>query len=129
MSSRGATVLYLALTGMMSGLCGAAYSAAPTVLEEVVVTASRLRLEDVRESPIAVAVVQEEALDEFNLLTMQDIANIIPSVDISTSRQGELRIRGIGSGGDVGFDSSVSLVIDDIPFSRGAWVNPAYFDV
>jgi len=98
-------------------------------LEEVVVTASRLRQEDVKESPIAVAVVQGETLDELNLLQMEDISKIIPSVEVFTDRQGELRIRGIGSGGDVGFDSSVSLVVDDIPFSRGAWVNPAYFDV
>jgi outer membrane receptor protein involved in Fe transport len=117
------------MTCVMSGFPAAAYPAATDLLEEIVVTASRLRLEDVKESPIAVAVVQEERLDEFNLLTMEDISSIIPSVDITTSRQGDLRIRGIGSGGDVGFDSSVSLVIDGITFSRGAWVNPAYFDV
>lgn len=99
------------------------------VIEEIVVTSSRLRTESLQESPVTVAVLNGEDLDSLNLLNLEDISHVVPSVELNPGRSDALFIRGIGSGGDTGFDQSVSIVVDDIPFSRGRWLNPGYLDV
>ncbi len=99
------------------------------VIEEIVVTSSRLRTESLQESPVTVAVLNGEDLNALNLLNLEDISHVVPSVELNSGRSDALYIRGIGSGGDTGFDQSVGIVIDDIPFSRGRWLNPGYLDV
>lgn len=99
------------------------------VIEEVVVTSSRLRTESLQDSPVTVAVLRGEDLESLNLLNLKDISQAVPSIELNPGRSDGLYIRGIGSGGDTGFDQSVGIVIDDIPFSRGRWLNPGYLDV
>ncbi len=99
------------------------------VVEEIVVISSRLRTESLQDSPLTVSVLQGEELTNLNLLSLEDISRVVPSVEMNPGRSDALFIRGIGSGGDTGFDQSVGIVVDDVPFSRGRWLNPAYLDV
>jgi outer membrane receptor protein involved in Fe transport len=99
------------------------------VVEEIVVTSTRLRTESLQDSPVVVAVLRGDELANLNLLSLEDISHIVPSVELDPGRSDGLYIRGVGSGGDTGFDQSVGIVVDDIPFSRGRWLNPAYLDV
>jgi iron complex outermembrane receptor protein len=112
---------------MAAGMSGAAF-AAEGAIEEIVVTA-RLREESLQDSPIAVTAMSGESLDRMNLANLEDIAQTTPSLYLNPGRSDGLFIRGIGSGGDTGFDQSVGIVIDDVPFSRGRWLTQAYFDV
>lgn len=120
--------LCAALAALISGSPAPAFAQAG-VIEEIVVTSSRLRVESLQDSPVAVAVLQGEDLDSLNLRSLKDISQIVPSLELNPGRSDALFIRGVGSGGDTGFDQSVGIVIDDVPFSRGRWLNPAYFDV
>lgn len=113
---------------LLAGLMAPAW-AQEGVIEEVVVTSTRLRTESLQDSPVAVAVLQGEELVNLNLLSLEDISHIVPSVELDPGRSDALYIRGIGSGGDTGFDQSVGIVVDDVPFSRGRWLNPGYLDV
>ncbi len=97
-------------------------------MEEIVVTA-RLREESLQDSPVAVSAISGESLDRMNLANLEDIAQSTTGLYLNPGRSDGLFIRGVGSGGDTGFDQSVGIVIDDIPFSRGRWLTQAYFDV
>jgi iron complex outermembrane recepter protein len=114
--------------------CACAFSipgegfAAEGIIEEIVVTA-RLRAESLQDAPVAVTAITGDTLQRLNLVNLADISQITPGVLLRPGRSDALFIRGVGSGGDTGFDQSVSIVIDEIPFSRGRWLNQAYFDV
>jgi iron complex outermembrane recepter protein len=124
-----ATVVVWGLLAVIATGHPPAAAAQAGVIEEILVTTSRLRTESLQDSPVAVAVVQGDQLASLNLLNLRDISQIVPSLELNPGRSDALFIRGIGSGGDTGFDQSVGIVIDDVPFSRGRWLNPAYFDV
>jgi outer membrane receptor protein involved in Fe transport len=104
-------------------------AAAEQIVEEVLVVGSRLRAESLEDAPVAVAVVDGEALDDLNLTELQDISQMAASINLNPGRSDSLSIRGIGAGGDTGFDQSVGIVIDDVPFSRGRWTTSGMFDV
>lgn len=119
----GAGLLFATALAPVPALAEAGY------VEEVVVTSTRLRTESLQDSPLSVSVLQGDELTDLNLLSLEDISHVVPSVELNPGRSDALFIRGIGSGGDTGFDQSVGIVVDDIPFSRGRWLNPAYLDV
>ncbi len=102
---------------------------AEVAMEEITVVGSRMRAESLEDAPVAVSVVDSETLDDLNLTELQDISQMISSINLNPGRSDALSIRGIGAGGDTGFDQSVGIVIDDIPFSRGRWTTSGMFDV
>lgn len=99
-----------------------------SAIDEIVVTA-RLRQESLQDSPIAVTAVGEEQIRRYNLHTMQDISATVPNVVINPGRTDSLFIRGIGSGGDTGFDQAVGIVVDDVFYSRGRWATQGFLDM
>lgn len=101
---------------------------AQAAIDEIVVTA-RLRDESLQDSPMAVTAVSEEQIRRYNLNTMQDIGATVPNVIINPGRTDGLFIRGIGSGGDTGFDQAVGIVVDDVFFSRGRWATQGFLDM
>jgi iron complex outermembrane recepter protein len=119
----------LAVLALIATPLSAPSFAQSDAIEEIVVTSSRLRVESLQEAPVSVTVLQGDDLADLNLFNLKDISQIVPSLELNPGRSDTLFIRGIGSGGDTGFDQSVGIVIDDVPFSRGRWLSPAYFDV
>lgn len=103
-------------------------SFAQAAIDEIVVTA-RLRQESLQDAPIAVTAVNEEQIRRYNLHTLQDISATTPNVEVAAGRTDGLFIRGIGSGGDTGFDQAVGIVIDDVFFNRGRWITQGFLDM
>lgn len=71
-------------------------TASGLALEEVVVTVSR-RAESVQDVPASVAPLSSSLIRELNILTMRDVANLIPNIVAKTPEK--LSIRGIAAAG------------------------------
>ena len=99
----------------------AAGDATPTSLDTVTVTAQH-RVENVQRIPLAVSVVDGEALRSIHATDVRDLATLVPSVTFSAGnelRNNSIRIRGVGT--DVfstGVEPSVSTVIDGVVMQR-----------
>src|SRR5437879_6006567 len=80
-------------------------TAAPTGLEEVIVTAER-RVENLQDVPITIQALTSETLAELNVQNVDDFIKFLPNVTQSTNGpgQGEIFMRGlsIGGGGNQG---------------------------
>ncbi len=99
------------------------------LLEEIVVTA-RKREENVQEVPISAEVISKQTLAHFNLNTLQDAAQITPSIHVNSSGSGgQLFIRGTGSGSSQQFDQSVGTFVDDIYHGRTRIADAAFLDL
>ena len=98
--------------------CTASY-AATSGLEEVVVTAQK-RVENLQDTPVAVAVVGGEQIEKLNLDDIGAIAASQPSLVYNeVGGEAQLYIRGIGSNlFSVGVDQSVATHIDGIYAAR-----------
>ncbi|HEY0504977.1 MAG TPA: TonB-dependent receptor [Lysobacter sp.] len=95
--------------------------ASATSLDTVTVTAQH-RVENVQRIPLAVSVVDGEALRSIHATDVRDLATLVPSVTFSAGnelRNNSIRIRGVGT--DVfstGVEPSVSTVIDGVVMQR-----------
>ncbi|WP_084197458.1 TonB-dependent receptor [Solimonas soli] len=90
----------------------------------VVVTATR-RSQSLDQVPIAVSEVSGETLEQSVLRDTQALQMQVPSLVVTVSGSENagsvIRIRGIGtSGGNVGFESSVGVFVDDVYLSRSS---------
>ena len=98
-------------------------------LEEIVVTAQK-RTENLQNVPIAVQVINGQALNEQNYNNFAEVTQITPAVHISTGEaNNELYIRGIGSGDQVSFDQSVAIFNDDIYNGRSRLSGATFLDL
>jgi len=95
--------------------------ATATSLDTVTVTAQH-RVENVQRIPLAVSVVDGEALRSIHATDVRDLATLVPSLTFSAGnelRNNSIRIRGVGT--DVfstGVEPSVSTVIDGVVMQR-----------
>ena len=95
--------------------------ATATSLDTVTVTAQH-RVENVQRIPLAVSVVDGEALHSIHATDVRDLATLVPSLTFSAGnelRNNSIRIRGVGT--DVfstGVEPSVSTVIDGVVMQR-----------
>jgi iron complex outermembrane receptor protein len=87
-------------------------------LEEVIVTAQKKaeRLEDV---PVSMTVVNTDALVEKNQVSLADYYASIPGLTIAPTGFGNntVSIRGLSTGADPFVNPTVSIMVDDVPFS------------
>jgi iron complex outermembrane receptor protein len=100
-------------------------------LQEVVVTAQK-RAEDVQKVPISIQVIDSQYLQDQNRDTLETLTQTVPGVHISSNAgQGgaDMFIRGIGSGPNPFFESSVATFIDDIYLGRGRASAATFVDV
>ena len=92
-------------------------------LEEIVVTAQK-REQNVKDIPVALSVIGENKLENYDVKTFDDVARISPalSIDQGLAPSGNtIRMRGVGTVAfSIAADPSVSVVIDDMPFIRQA---------
>ena len=117
----------LPLRTVIAGVLAGASSqgvAQPPALEEIIVTAERHETA-LQKTPISIAVVTADTMEIKGLETLEDVATVIPNLDIKASRgRGDTiptyQIRGLStSGGGVG-ERAAALYIDGI-YNRTRW--------
>ena len=105
---------------------------AESFIEEVVVTA-RKREESALDTPVSVTVLSGEDIDVYNTRGLVQLTARVPGLAIENGgggfAGGDMTIRGIGRTAlDYGLDSSVTLWIDGMAFSRGHMTSTGLFD-
>ncbi|MBB3046975.1 outer membrane receptor protein involved in Fe transport [Litorivivens lipolytica] len=89
-----------------------------TALEEVIVTARR-RAENIQETPIAVSALSGDDLRERGLGNVQDLAKVVPSLEVMKNRSSAIFIRGVGERtGFARVDPAVGVYLDDLFLPR-----------
>ena len=91
------------------------------IFEEVVVTATK-RETTLQEIPVAVSVTSAETIDQAQILDVQDLQSVVPSLRITqlqTTADTNFVIRGFGNGANnPGIEPSVGVFIDGVYRSR-----------
>jgi iron complex outermembrane recepter protein len=115
---KGSAVLLISLA-LEPGAIAQQSATAPDALEEIIVTA-QLRKEDLQSVPVSAQVIGGQLLIEQNRNSLDDLTQTVPGVHVGGGGDfsDSLFIRGIGSGGNPGFDQSVATFIDDVYFGR-----------
>lgn len=96
---------------------------------DIIVTAQRKeqRLQDV---PVSVQVTTGEQISRSGVTDIASIASRLPSVQIGTGVQSNnIRIRGVGSGLNSGFEQSVGTFVDGVYRPRSRTIQAELFDV
>ena len=93
------------------------------VLEEVLVTSARRREENLQDVPIAVSMLTEDMLQDFNVIDLGDVSRIVPNSVISAGRGSNTTIiayvRGVGQNDPLwGFEPGVGVYMDDVFIAR-----------
>ncbi len=106
---------------VMLALTGAEALAQSGVLEEVIVTATK-RAESLQDVPVTVNAISETTLQEAGVVDLADIAQLVPSLTVSTNLSPfatGIRIRGIGtSQNSIALEASVAFVVDGVYMGR-----------
>jgi outer membrane receptor protein involved in Fe transport len=99
-------------------------------LDEVIVTAQKVQ-QSLRDVPASVTAISGEALKESKIVGPNDLNGHVPNAQLRVGPfAGEIRIRGYGTPAtNVGFESSVGTVIDDVYYGRVGFVNTLMFDL
>lgn len=99
---------------------------------DIIVTA-RKRDETLQTVPVAVTAIGGDALTQNLASDLTKVAELAPQVSIGEGGSGTgavISIRGISSSSsDAGFDQSVLVELDGVPFSRGSIIGTRLFDV
>ena len=99
------------------------------VLEEIIVTAQK-RQESLQDVPISVVAITAEGMRDANIEDMADIAAFTPNLSVySHPPFTSLRVRGLGSPFDKGFEHSAGLFLDGVYVGRLAFLDAAFLDV
>ena len=121
----GALALSLALCSVSQSAraADAADSTAAGTLEEVVVTANK-RAENLQEVPLAVSVINENALQASGVQQFQDLGKVAPSLTIRPAEHpvnSNISLRGVGTFAfGIGVESSVAVLVDEVPLAFSA---------
>jgi len=119
---------------VLGGLCGASLISAsawaadddqaatdtPGKLQTVVVTAQK-RAESIKDVPLAVEVLDAEALSSQGLVKLSDYFAQVPGLSVTQSYMSStIVIRGIGTDSGIGVRPTAGVVIDDVPYGSAA---------
>jgi len=100
-------------------------------LEEIVVTAQK-REQSLGDVPVVVNVLSREAIEEYNIDDLFELANFVPGVVFSRAPDDglALTIRGLGTPARTqSFDQSVALFMDNMFVGKGRMYSAAFFDI
>lgn len=98
-------------------------------LEEIIVTAQK-RSESLQDVPISVNTVNGEKLSDAGIESVNDLTSYVPNLHTTeTAISTQLRVRGIGSGNDQGFEQSVGQYIDGIYYGRAQLIRAPFLDL
>jgi Outer membrane receptor proteins, mostly Fe transport len=97
---------------------------------EIIVTAQK-RDETLHDVPVTVSVLTENLIREQNIASLADAARLLPNVKIDTISFGIApQMRGFSTDPlYAGYEQAVGLVIDGVPYTRGAYFGGALFDI
>jgi outer membrane receptor protein involved in Fe transport len=99
------------------------------VLEEVVVTAQK-RMESSQDVPISLVALGGDKLRDAGIQKIDDLTAYVPNIHMTeTGISTQLRIRGIGSGNNQGFEQSVGQYIDGIYYGRAQLIRAPFLDL
>jgi len=102
---------------------------ASSTLDDIIVTAQK-KQESLQNVPISVDVVGGETLDRLSLSNFDELSGKIPNFSVRKSGSTSLiSIRGIGSGGDRGFEQSVGMFVDGVFAGRDQQFAVPFFDL
>ncbi|HKP79108.1 MAG TPA: TonB-dependent receptor [Phenylobacterium sp.] len=93
-----------------------------TALEEVIVTAQK-RAENLQNVPIAVTVVQADALSAAGVSQVSELSMLTPGLTITSSGSHFIlpRIRGVGqAGGNISLENPVAIYVDGVYYASAA---------
>ena len=111
----------LALAGLTSGQVQAQVEQdADKVIDQIIVTASKRAL-TLQETPIAVAVVTKEAIEQTQVFDIADLQALVPTLKVGTATRTTnqtFNIRGFGSSSALGTEPSVGVFVDGVFRSR-----------
>ena len=111
----------LALAGLTSGQVQAQVEQdADKVIDQIIVTASKRAL-TLQETPIAVAVVTKEAIEQTQVFDIADLQALVPTLKVGTATRTTnqtFNIRGFGSSSALGTEPSVGVFVDGVFSSR-----------
>lgn len=99
-------------------------------LAEIVVTATK-RSESLQDVGMSIAAVDGRLIDERGIERLSQIADFIPNVSIAPSDEParNISIRGLGSGNNRGFETSVGLFLDGAYLGRELFLTDAFYDL
>lgn len=119
-------LLWLAAAAMPSSVLAAEAES----LDTIIVTAQK-REQKLQDVPLAISVVDREALERARALDLRDAARLAPNVSIQ--RQGAIDtvfVRGIGGGGrNIGFTTRAGVYVDGVYAGQFAAVNQDALDI
>ncbi|MBD2860249.1 TonB-dependent receptor [Spongiibacter sp. KMU-158] len=122
----------LALVALLFSGCYSQWLyAEPRVIEEVIVTANK-KAESAQDVPLSISVVSADFINDAGMSDVGEITRYIPNVsfDASLALYTSITIRGFGTPPlGVGFEPSIGLVIDDVPYGRSTFAQDAVFDI
>ncbi len=114
---------------MLAAALGGPAIAQETVLEEIIVTATK-RAEDIKDIPMSVEVVSGEAVSDYRMVTLEDLSATIPNFVVAEGiTNNNVAMRGVGSLGDRGFESPVTLFVDNVYNPRTRQYRLPFMDV
>lgn len=89
-----------------------------TRLDEIIVTAQK-REESIQDVPLSITHVSGDMIEEQQISALEDLSKFAANTKISnTAGKDYIYMRGLGSGGNRGFEQSVGVFLDGIHFGR-----------
>jgi len=123
-NSRRPLALAVMLTASASQI-----NAESLMLEEIVVTAQK-RVESLQDVPISVSAVSGDKIAEAGIENLQDLSAYVPNLKVvEGGLVPQMFIRGIGSGGNQGFEQSVATYADGVYYGRSLQSRSAFMDL
>jgi iron complex outermembrane receptor protein len=99
------------------------------MLEEVLVTARKIT-ENLMDAPLAVSVVDGDALNREGITNMEQLSSQVPGLQLGRAAlSSSIYIRGIGSSFNVGFEQSAGMYVDGIYQPRSRQFTQSLFDL
>ena len=98
-------------------------------LEEIVVTAQK-RAESLSEVPISISAVTGETLDNRSIDSLATLSQSMPNVNIFEGAiDSTIQVRGVTTGNNKGFEQSVAMYFDGVPYGRAQLVRTPLVDL
>ncbi|GAB2517012.1 TonB-dependent receptor [Microbulbifer agarilyticus] len=124
-----ATLSKKVLSVVIASLAIPAMAQENRTLEEVTVTAQK-RVESLQDVPISVSAVSGDKLKDAGIEKISDITAYVPNMHMTESGLStQLRIRGIGTGNNQGFEQSVGQYIDGVYYGRQQLIRAPFMDL
>lgn len=98
-------------------------------LEEIVVTAQK-RNQNLEDVPISISVVSGDKISKQNLISLFDLSESIPSLQlIPNASTDTISLRGVSSGTNVAFEQSVVTFVDGVYHGRARQSRSMFMDI